>query len=262
MKRHGVWWLAVSIILGWINLSHGSELEDILFSSANITIRLSGNGLGLEIRLPDGRIEKVTPPPGIPVLYPPRVPESEEAYKAAIAELESLVSVYPTMKLSLCELYRKVGKNLEARDCYEGTADLFRSRYDMATQVFALNQSAILQWELDQKEAAIQQAQASFDVYRQQVRGLRQAEKHYQDALHTARDAGDLEQQLLAHHQLALVSYALGNVEQSREHAERVLTLFAKIDTPLMGKQRLDKLIVQQIRELLEELQMMTKEAE
>ncbi len=166
------------------------------------------------------------------------------------------------MKLFLCELYLKIGSNQDAYACYTQAGDLFKSLNDIATQTLALNQAALFLWEVDQKDAAMQQAQRSFYVYRQHVRKLRQAEKQYNDALQQARDADDQERQLLVHQQLALVTYALGKDEESREHGEMVLKLFKKIDTPLMGKQRMDALIVKPIRELLDELQAAREEGQ
>ena len=46
----------------------------------------------------------------------------------------------------------------------------------------------------------------------------------------------------------------LGDSEKSKQYAEEVLRLFEKIEYPLMGKQRMEELIVNQIRELLVEL--------
>jgi tetratricopeptide (TPR) repeat protein len=262
MKQCILWCLLVSILFGYVCLSQAADGKEPLFSSQALTITSTSGetGLRLEVTLADGQIEKVTPPPGIWPLRPRRDPDAEQKYADAIKELETLVKAYPTIKLSLCGLYLQVGRNQEAHACYEEAADMFAALNDMAMHALTLNQAAFFLWNIDQKKAAGQQAHHSFDVYRQQIRRLRQAEQNYQETLQVARDEDDQEQQLLTHQQLALVSYALGKDDESRKHAEVVLKLFEKIETPLMGKQRMDALIVEPIRELLKELSARAKD--
>ncbi|MCP4396588.1 MAG: tetratricopeptide repeat protein, partial [bacterium] len=215
--------------------------------------------LVLEVKLPDGEIEKVTPPPGFGRLYPDKAPKE---YQAAIEDLENLMKNYPDLKLSLCHLYLEAGRNQDAKACYDDLADIFHDVNDIAAQALVMNQAALLAWELDPKEAAIRQARDSFEIYRQQVKKLREAEKRYQITLQSAQDADDRESQLLTRQQLALVLYALGQYKESKQHAEAVLKLFGKIEYPLLGKQRMEKLIVDQMRQLLQELDLMEKDME
>jgi len=254
MKKIVLCYLVISVFFGYGNCNKEAEAEELVFSSSAITITSGETGLVLEIKLPDGSIEKVTPPPGIWPIRPRRDPVAEQKYKEAIKKLESLVKTYPDIKHSLCHLYLEVGRNQDAKACYEQAADIFRSVNDTAAQALATNQSALFLWELDQKEAAIQQAWNSFEIYRQHVKKLRQAKKMYQHALAAAQEADDQERQLLVQHQLALIEYVLGDSEKSKQYAEEVLRLFEKIEYPLMGKQRMEELIVNQIRELLVEL--------
>lgn len=61
-------------------------------------------------------------------------------------------------------------------------------------------------------------------------------------------------------HKLALIEYALGDPEKSKQSAEEALRVFEKLEYPLMGKQRMEELVVNQIWELLEELRIIEKE--
>lgn len=261
MKKFMLWCFVVSVFVGYVNYNNKAEAEEPIFSSSTLTIRSGKTGLVVEIRLPDGSIEKVTPPPpGILPIYPQKDPVAEQKYQKAFEELESFLKTYPNIKRSQCDLYLKVGRNQDAKACYEQVADIFRNSNNIAAQALAINQAALFQWEFDQKEAAIQQAWSSFEIYRQHIRNLRQAKETYQNALADAEEIDDQERQLLVQHQLALIEYALGDTEKSKLAAEEALRLFEKIEYPLMGKQRMKELIVNQIWELLEELRTIEKE--
>lgn len=262
MKRVLLCWLVVFMLFGGFRPGSEAASEEPVFSSPAITITSGVTGLILEVKLSDGSIEKVTPPPGIWPVYPRKDPVAEQKYQGAIEELESLVKTYPNIKRSLCDLYLKVGRNQDAKACYEQAADIFRNVNDTAAQALAMNQAALFLWEFDQQEAAIQQAWNSFEIYRQHIRKLQQAEKMYHYALKAAQEADDQERQLLVLHQLVLIEYALGAPEESKLLAEEVLRLFEKIEYPLMGKQRMEELVVNQIRELLEELQAIEEKTE
>lgn len=257
MKKFVLCWLVVSLFFGGLNLNTVAASEEPVFSAPHITIISTETGLVMQIILPDGSIEQVpTPPRGIRPFWPRKDPVAVNNYKEAINELEKqcMTKQNPEIKRALCYLYLKSGRNVKAAECYQQAADLFQNTHDIAAQAVARNQLALLLWEFEEQEDAIQQAQQSFKVYQQYVEKLHEAEAEYQQVLQSARAKNDQEQQLLVQHQLALISYALGKTEKSKEYAEEVLKLFEKIESPLMGKQRMEKLIVNQIRELLEEL--------
>lgn len=205
-------------------------------------------------------LAKVTPPI-IPSPPPPtRVPDEEEKYHEAIAQLEvqPVTEKDPVLKRLLCYLYQNAGEYDKAVSCYRQAAELSRQKGDVAGQAFAQYQLAFILWAREKEDEAIEQAWKAFEVYQQPEKSeerLRKIERYYQEALELAQEEEDQEKQLLAQYQLALIAHALGEKAKCKQQAEEVLKLSEKIEYPIMGKRQMKELIVKQIQKLLRQVQ-------
>lgn len=212
---------------------------------------------GTAFQCPDVQILTQVSPPLVPYPPPPtKVPDEEIQYKSILSQLDhrTVMEDDSLLKRLAGHLYQKAGEYEQAEICYRQASELAFEHGDVVGETFASIQLAFVLWARQQENEARNQIQQVFDVSRRgKISEIIQSQTRsdYAELLQEIQEEDDLERQLLAHYQLALITRMLGENTLCEQHAKQVLSLAEQIEFPLMGQRQMNALILNPLRELL-----------
>lgn len=212
---------------------------------------------GAAFQCPDVKILTQVSPPLVPYPPPPtKVPDEEVKYKSILSQLDHRTVMEDNLLLKrlLCHLYQKAQEYEQADTCYRQAIELASQHDDIVAETFASLQLVFVLWARNQEDEAKDQIQQIFDVSRREkIPEIlhSQTRSDYAELLQGIQEEDDLERQLMAHYQLALIARMLGENTLCEQHVEQALNLAEQIEFPLMGQRQMNTLILDPLRELL-----------
>ncbi len=188
--------------------------------------------------------------------WPPRTPDNTRPLPETKKTMEQLKSHItekdPVFQMLSGDLLFETREYRMAGIYYDNAFELFQETDKRALAQYKLSRAL---WLRGRKTDAIEQASEALKLYKKgdSTWEFQEEERYYRTEVETS--SFDPEEEALARHQLALVLWGLGNLDESMQEADRALNLYQqKVEGPRLDSDE-RKLLMRSIQELLATLE-------